>query len=86
MTGLGTRATGAAAGNVGLSEVLFAILFTWLLIGQLPSPVQFLGGAFILGGVAMVRLDELRPSRAPGGPPRPTAQQPALAPSRAPGR
>ena len=86
MTGPGTRATGAAAGNVGLSEVLFAILFTWLLIGQLPSPVQFLGGAFILGGVAMVRLDELRPSRAPGGSPRPTAQQPELAPSRAPGR
>ena len=50
------------------------------------SPVQFLGGAFILSGVAMVRLDELRPSRAPGGSPRPTAQQPELAPSRAPGR
>jgi drug/metabolite transporter (DMT)-like permease len=69
-----------------LSEVLFAILFAWLLLGQLPSAVQFLGGAFILGGVAMVRLDELRPSRAPAGPARPPAQPPELAPSQASGR
>ena len=67
---------------VSLSEMLFAILFAWLLLGQLPSVMQFLGGAFILGGVAMVRLDELRPSRAPGGPARPPAQQPELASSR----
>ena len=26
-----------------LAEVLFAILFAWLLLGQLPTPVQFLG-------------------------------------------
>src|SRR5215469_1742777 len=66
---------------VSLSEVLFAILFAWLLLGQLPSAIQFLGGAFILGGVAMVRLDELRPSRAPTSPARPPAQRPELAPS-----
>jgi drug/metabolite transporter (DMT)-like permease len=71
---------------VSLSEMLFAILFAWLLLGQLPSAIQFLGGAFILGGVAMVRLDELRPSRAPAGPARQPAQQPELAPSRASGR
>jgi len=44
--------------------VLFAILFAWLLLGQLPSPVQFLGGAFILAGVTLVRVDELRPAPA----------------------
>jgi hypothetical protein len=44
--------------------VLFAILFAWLLLGQLPSPVQFLGGAFILAGVTVVRVDELRPAPA----------------------
>jgi drug/metabolite transporter (DMT)-like permease len=45
---------------VGLSEVLFAVLFAWLLLGQLPGGLQFLGGVFILGGVALVRVDELR--------------------------
>src|SRR5262249_27267026 len=68
---------------VSLSETLFAILFAWLLLAQLPSTVQFLGGAFILGGVVMVRFDELRP---PGGPAgrarRSPAQQPELAPAR----
>jgi drug/metabolite transporter (DMT)-like permease len=50
---------------IGMSEVLFAILFAWLLLGQLPSPVQFLGGAFILAGVTLVRLDELRTAQEP---------------------
>jgi drug/metabolite transporter (DMT)-like permease len=74
------------ASFVSLSETLFAILFAWLLLAQLPSAMQFLGGAFILAGVAMVRLDELRPPRAPAGPARTPAQQPELASSRATGR
>jgi drug/metabolite transporter (DMT)-like permease len=74
------------ASFVSLSETLFAILFAWLLLAQLPSAMQFLGGAFILAGVAMVRLDELRPPRAPVGPARTPAQQPELASSRATGR
>ncbi len=45
---------------VGLSEVLFAVLFAWLLLGQLPGPSQIVGGAFIVGGVALVQWDELR--------------------------
>jgi drug/metabolite transporter (DMT)-like permease len=48
------------ASFVGLSEVLFAVLFAWLLLGQLPRGAQFVGGVFILGGVALVRVDELR--------------------------
>jgi drug/metabolite transporter (DMT)-like permease len=69
---------------VSLSEVLFAILFAWLLLGQLPSAMQFLGGAFILGGVALVRLDELRPPQAPAGPPRSPRNNPSWPPRRRP--
>jgi drug/metabolite transporter (DMT)-like permease len=55
------RALGAKLSSfVGLSEVLFAVLFAWLLLGQLPGPSQILGGAFIVGGVALVQWDELR--------------------------
>ncbi len=45
---------------VGLSEVLFAILFAWLLLGELPGPVQLLGGGLIVAGVVAVRAGELR--------------------------
>jgi drug/metabolite transporter (DMT)-like permease len=48
------------ASFVGLTEVVFAVVFAWLLLGQLPSAGQFLGGAFILGGVTLVRLGETR--------------------------
>ncbi len=62
VTGIGAaRRLGAkVASFVGLTEVLFAVLFAWLLLGQLPRPVQLVGGLFIVAGVAMVRLDELR--------------------------
>jgi drug/metabolite transporter (DMT)-like permease len=57
------RALGAKlASFLGLSEVLFAVLFAWLLLGQLPGPWQIVGGAFIVGGVALVQWDELRPT------------------------
>jgi drug/metabolite transporter (DMT)-like permease len=48
------------ASFVGLTEVVFAVVFAWVLLGQLPSAGQFLGGAFILGGVTLVRLGEMR--------------------------
>jgi drug/metabolite transporter (DMT)-like permease len=55
------RALGAKLSSfVGLSEVLFAVLFAWLLLGQLPGPWQIVGGAFIIAGVALVQWDELR--------------------------
>ena len=54
-----TRMLGAKlASFVGLSEVLFAVLFAWLLLGELPRPVQLLGGLFILAGVVVVRAEE----------------------------
>ena len=31
-----------------------------LLLGELPGAIQLLGGALIVGGVILVRLDELR--------------------------
>ncbi len=45
---------------LGLSEVLFAVGFAWVALGQVPSAVQFAGGALMLAGVSLVRLDELR--------------------------
>jgi len=45
------------ASFVGLSEVLFALLFAWLLLGEAPAPMQLLGGGLILAGVVLVRLD-----------------------------
>jgi drug/metabolite transporter (DMT)-like permease len=58
--GAARRLGAKLASFVGLAEVLSAILFAWLLLGQLPSAMQFLGGAFILAGVTLVRVDELR--------------------------
>ena len=85
--GAARRLGARLASFVSLSETLFAILFAWLLLGQLPAATQFVGGAFILGGVVMVRLDELRRSQVPAGPARRApAQQPELAHSRADGR
>lgn len=45
------------ASFVGLSEVLFALGFSWLLLGETPTAVQFFGGGLILLGVILVRLD-----------------------------
>jgi drug/metabolite transporter (DMT)-like permease len=45
------------ASFVGLSEVMFAVLFAWLLLGELPRPVQLVGGLFILAGVVVVRTE-----------------------------
>lgn len=45
------------ASFVGLSEVLFALGFAWIFLAEVPAPVQFAGGALILTGVVLVRLD-----------------------------
>lgn len=47
---------------VGLTEVVFAVLFAWLLLGELPTGMQLVGGVLIVAGVALVRVDELRPA------------------------
>lgn len=55
------------ASFVGLSEVMFAVLFAWLLLGELPRPVQMLGGVFIVAGVVVVRAEgrSLQPEAGP---------------------
>ena len=48
------------ASFVALTEVLAAVLFAWLLLAELPAPIQFVGGLCILLGVVLVKLDEDR--------------------------
>ncbi|MGO4383993.1 EamA family transporter [Specibacter sp. RAF43] len=60
---IATRGLGSkVASFVALFEVLFAVLWAWLLLGELPRMIQLLGGLCIVGGVVMVRVDELRGS------------------------
>ena len=59
---LGARALGArVASFVGLTEVLFAVLFAFLLLGQELAPGQLLGGLLVLVGIALVQRDEEPP-------------------------
>jgi drug/metabolite transporter (DMT)-like permease len=54
-----SRALGARlASFLGLLEVLFSVVFAWLLLGQLPGLVQLFGGVLLLGGVILVRAGE----------------------------
>jgi drug/metabolite transporter (DMT)-like permease len=54
-----TRRLGARlASFVALSEVLAALVFADLLLGQTPAPIQLVGGALILAGVVTVRRGE----------------------------
>jgi drug/metabolite transporter (DMT)-like permease len=56
---LASRALGARlASFLGLLEVLFSVVFAWLLLGQLPGAIQLLGGVLVLGGVLLVRAGE----------------------------
>ena len=55
---LGTR----LSSFLGLSEVVFAAIVSWALLGEAIGPVQLLGGLLILGGIVLVRLER----RAPG--------------------
>lgn len=63
LTGIaGTRRLGSKlASFIGLSEVLFAVLWAWLLLAELPVTIQLVGGVLLLAGVAVVRLDESGP-------------------------
>jgi drug/metabolite transporter (DMT)-like permease len=71
--GAARRLGAKLASFIGMAEILFAILFAWLLLGQLPAPVQFAGGALIVAGVALVRLDELHEARRPADAPADTS-------------
>ncbi|WP_425489902.1 hypothetical protein [Nocardioides ungokensis] len=38
--------------------MLFALVFAWILLGELPRTVQVAGGVLILAGVVVVKLGE----------------------------
>ena len=46
------------ASFVALSEVAAGVAFAWLLLDQVPTPLQLLGALLILGGVVVVKLGE----------------------------
>ncbi|MFD0577547.1 EamA family transporter [Dactylosporangium darangshiense] len=54
-----SRLLGAkVASFAGLTEVLFAVLIAWALLGQAPGAWQLAGGLVVLAGIALVRADE----------------------------
>jgi drug/metabolite transporter (DMT)-like permease len=79
MTGIkAARLLGARlASFLGLFEVVFAVLFAWLFLAQLPTVVQAVGGVLIAAGVTLVRLDELSTTAAAS--PQEVKPEPVLA-------
>jgi drug/metabolite transporter (DMT)-like permease len=53
------RLGSSLASFVSLTEVIFAVCFAFVLLGQRPGPMQLVGGALILAGIALVQ----RPAR-----------------------
>ncbi|MGN2641586.1 EamA family transporter [Nocardia takedensis] len=57
-----------------LSEVLFAVVLSWVLLGEAVAPIQLAGGAVVVGGIVLARR---------GGAQRtPLADAPAPGPAR----
>lgn len=46
------------ASFVALIEVLFALAAAWVVLDEVPRPVQFVGGLLVLAGVVLVKLGE----------------------------
>ncbi|GGC79690.1 membrane protein [Tersicoccus solisilvae] len=58
---IATRALGPTmASFIGLTEVMFSILFAWWLVGSRPVGIQLAGGALIIIGLVLVRWQEAR--------------------------
>jgi drug/metabolite transporter (DMT)-like permease len=60
------------ASLVGLSEVMFAVLAAWVLLGEAITPSQAIGGVVVLAGLALARQGDRTEKRAeaslPDGP------------------
>lgn len=54
------------ASFVGLTEVLFAVLWAWWILVEVPTPLQALGGVVLLGGVALVQWGKARDAQRAG--------------------
>ncbi len=71
---LAARLLGAkVASFVGLTEVLFAVLFAWLLLGQVLTAAQLVGAVLVVAGVLLVRVDEQRDPKPAAPSPRPNS-------------
>ena len=46
---------------LGLTEVLFAGVFGWLLLGEALGPIQIVGGVLVLAGIVLIRLEKPAP-------------------------
>jgi drug/metabolite transporter (DMT)-like permease len=73
----GRRLGSRLASFVALTEVLMALVFAWLLLGELPRPVQLAGGLLVLAGVVVVKLGEGSPSPVVEPVPTPVSGRPA---------
>jgi drug/metabolite transporter (DMT)-like permease len=51
------------ASCVALAELVFGVLWAWVLLDELPRTVQLLGGVLILAGVVAVKLGERATAR-----------------------
>lgn len=70
-----TRILGSrVASFIAISEVVAALLFAWLLLGQLPDLLQLFGGLLVLVGVVVVKLGE--PTPVPAAVPTTTGEIP----------
>lgn len=54
------RLGSSIASFVALSEVILAVVFAALLLGQIPTPIQAVGGVLILAGIAVVQAQPRR--------------------------
>jgi len=56
----GRRLGSRLASFVALGEVLAALIFAWIVLGELPRSIQLVGGLLVLAGVVVVKLGEGR--------------------------
>jgi drug/metabolite transporter (DMT)-like permease len=56
---ISTRMLGSRLSSfIALAEVVAAMVFSAVMLGQIPGPVQAIGGALVLAGVVVVKLGE----------------------------
>lgn len=61
---LGSR----VASFVGLLEVVSGVVWAWVLLSQVPGPLQLVGGLLLLAGIVVVQLGEREPAAGSGDP------------------
>ncbi|MFI2101709.1 EamA family transporter [Isoptericola sp. NPDC019693] len=61
----GRRLGARPASFVALLEVVSAVCFAWVLLDELPRPVQLVGGLLVLAGVVVVQQGEAATRRTP---------------------